>query len=109
MKKIVYVPLDELENHIGKVVLTEGIIDVVYPIKEDFLYHYIFLDWMNPMQRSIYMVMNTQTRKYTISSGEKSVYLLNAPMSLYTGQRIRVIAKVVRYRRGIALRFKKLL
>ncbi len=109
MKKIVYVPLKDLENYVGKVVLTEGVIEVVYPIKEDFLHHYIFLDWMNPIQRSVYMMMNTQTRKYIVSSGEKSVYLLNAPMSFYEGQRIRVIAKVVRYRGGIALKFKKLL
>ena len=109
VKKLIYVPLNDIDEHIGETVITEGIIEVIYPIKEDFLHHYIFLDSMSPVQRSIYMMMDTEKRRYIISGGNRSVYLLNAPLYFYEGQRIRLIAKVIRYRKGAALKFKKLL
>ena len=109
MKKLIYVSLRNINEHIGKIIITEGTIEVVYPIKEDFLHHYIFLDSMSPVQRSIYMMMNTEKRRYILSNANRSVYLLNAPPYFYEGQRIRLIAKVIRYRKGVALKFKKLL
>ncbi len=109
MKKLKYVTLNDIDNHLGKTIITEGVIEVVYPIKEDIFYHYIFLDWMNSVQRSIYMMMDTGKRGYIISGGNRSIYLIGAPLYLYQGQRIRIVAKVIKYRKSIALKFKKLL
>ena len=101
--------LDDIDKYIGEKIITEGIIEIIYPIKEDFLYHYIFLDFMSPVQRAIYMMMDTAKRRYIISHGNRSIYLLNAPLYLYQGQRIIIVAKVIKYRKSVALKFKKLL
>ncbi len=110
MKKIARKSIREIsEEDVGKKLLIEATVEVVYPIKEDFLKYYIIVDSSSPLQRALYLEMNTTSRRYIIGDGIASLPLFNAPLHFYEGQRIRIIAKVVRYKGGVALRFKKLL
>ncbi len=108
MKDILFIPLSQIsEELMGRRIITEGIIEVVYPIKEDRLKYYIVVDSFSPEQRGIYLAMNSSHRIYRITDGRVSLVLTNAPMDLYQGKRIRFMAKVIKYRGRIALKFKK--
>ncbi len=108
--KLRYVRLGNMNDDlIGKKIITEGKIEVVYPIKEDLFKNYIFVDSMSPVQRSIYMIMDSTTRKYRITDGNVSLYLFDAPPFLFEGQRIRLVAKVIKYHNSIALKCKKII
>lgn len=97
------------EEDVGKIVIVEGIIESVYPIKEDRLKYYILVDSTRPLQRALYLQMNTTSRQYIIGDGYATMPLIHAPLSFYEGQKIRVMAKVVKYRKRIALKFKKII
>jgi len=71
------------------------------------LKYYIVVDSFSPEQRGIYLAMNSSHRMYRITDGKISIVLLHAPLDLYEGKHIRFLAKVVKYRGHIALRFKK--
>ncbi len=108
MKDIPFIPLSQIsERLVGKRIITEGFIEVVYPIKEDRLKYYIVVDSFSPEQRGIYLAMDSSHRVYRITDGKVSIVITNAPMDLYEGKRIRFMAKVVRYRGHFALKFKK--
>ena len=109
MKKVELKKLGDISSKdIGKLIITEGTVEVVYPIKEDFLKYYIIVDSSSPLQRSIYLQMNTEHRRYVLRDTRSYITLLHAPLYFYEGQRIRIMAKVVKYRGSVALKFKKL-
>ncbi len=99
---------DISEEDLGKLLLVEATVEVVYPIKEDLLKHYILVDSSSPIQRAIYLEMNSTSRRYLIGDGYVSFPLINAPLSFYEGQRIRIIAKLVKRNNRLVLKFKKL-
>ncbi len=108
-RKIEFKPLRDIcERDFGKTIITEGTVEVVYPIKEDRLKHYILVDSSSPLQRALYLEMNTVKRKYVLADDERAILLFNAPLSFYEGQKLRIIAKVSKFDGRLALRFKKL-
>ena len=96
------------ERDIGKVVITEGTVEAVYPIKEDRLKYYILVDSSSSLQRALYLEMNSSSRKYIVAEDNRALLLFNAPLGFYEGQRLRVMAKVSRIDSRLALKFKKL-
>ncbi len=97
------------EDDIGKIVLVEATVEVIYPIKEDQLKDYIIVDSYRTIQQALYLQMDTSKRVYRVGDGYASMILLNAPLSLYQGQKIRFLAKVVRKNKRVALKFRKIL
>jgi|GEM_PF-6412044 hypothetical protein len=108
MKKALYLPLSHISEKLkGQLIITEGVVEAVYPIKEDRLKHYIVVDSFSPEQRGIYLAMDTTHRTYRVGNGKISFLLINAPLDLYEGKKIRFMAKVVKHRGSIALKFKR--
>jgi len=107
MKRLFYIPLSNISDElIGKTIITEGFVEAVYPIKEDKLKYYIVVDSFSPEQRGIYLAMNTSHRTYRVGNGKISFILLNAPLDLYEGKRIRFKAKVIKHKGSLGLKFK---
>ncbi len=109
MRRVKFLPLSQISaKYIGTWIITEGFVETIYPIKEDRLKNYIIVDSSSPLQRGIYLSMDSTHRTYIISDGRRELTLIHAPLSLYQGQRIRMLCKVVKQGKGIALKFKKL-
>lgn len=96
MRRAKFIPLSQIsEKDTGTWIITGGFVEVVYPIKGDRLKNYIIVDSSSPLQRAIYLSMDSTHRTCIISDGKREFALLNAPMALYQGQHIRMLCKVI--------------
>ncbi len=106
------VKINDLKNlkH-GDKVIVEGYVDSVAPTKLDRISSYIFVDPNSPVQRALYLMMNSSTTYiFLTDDGRNYVKIVNVPLGVfYEGMRARILCKVVKKKNEIYLKYVKVL
>lgn len=99
--------IPELFN--GQKVIVEGYVDFVAPTKLDRISSYIFLDPNSPVQRSLYLMMNSSTTHiFLTDDGINYVKIVNVPLGVfYTGMKVKILGKVVKRKKEVYLKYIK--
>ena len=95
----------------GDKIIVEGYVDSVAPTKLDRISSYIFVDPNSPMQRALYLMMNSsKTDIFLTDDGKNYVKIVNVPLGVfYEGMRARILCKVVKKKNEVYLKYIKVL
>lgn len=100
--------LERLEN--GQRVIIEGYVSYIAPTKLDRLLSYIILDADSPIQRAMYLLLDSQyTTAYISDDEEHTIKVVDVPLGiLYEGMRVRILGKLIKNRKTYVKFLKKL-
>lgn len=98
--------LSKLKN--GQRVIIEGYVSYVAPTRLERLCNYIIVDIDSPVQRALYLLLDSySTTMYVVESGW-SVKVVDVPLgTFYEGMKVIILGKVIKKNKEVYVKFIK--